>query len=260
MISHPTDDFNPNRGESLKVYNERSAEQMVLRDQAAHRPLLRRPGLLEPGVVPVAQWRPDSDLNRRPALLDVVRGSAQAVTCGRSALPVQLGRSFPALSSGTGGGISSAQRAVACRGGLPDGGRRGRWQAAQDGGCDVAVGGRGDRHEPVPRADRGADVDAEVGEDLIHVVHGERDDLPAATVVGVGGGVHERELADAPAGRGRGRGHLGAEPQRGRGRRGGVRGEVGLDLRAGRPLGVVLGMGKSEKEYCAFGLCVVSPG
>src|SRR6201999_3664061 len=30
VISHPTDDFNPNRGESMKVYNERSVEQAVV--------------------------------------------------------------------------------------------------------------------------------------------------------------------------------------------------------------------------------------
>jgi hypothetical protein len=62
VISHPTDDFNPNKGESLKVYNERSAEQMVLRDQAATARFFDGLELIEPGVVPVAQWRPDSDL------------------------------------------------------------------------------------------------------------------------------------------------------------------------------------------------------
>src|SRR5436305_6917912 len=35
VISHPTDDFNPNQGESIKVYNERSAKRAVLRGQAA---------------------------------------------------------------------------------------------------------------------------------------------------------------------------------------------------------------------------------
>jgi hypothetical protein len=62
VISHPTDDFNPNKGESLKVYNERSAEQMVLRDKAATARFFNGLELIEPGVVPVAQWRPDSDL------------------------------------------------------------------------------------------------------------------------------------------------------------------------------------------------------
>ena len=62
VISHPTDDFNPNKGESMKVYNQRSAEQAVLRDQAATARFFDGLELLEPGVVPVAQWRPDSDL------------------------------------------------------------------------------------------------------------------------------------------------------------------------------------------------------
>jgi O-methyltransferase involved in polyketide biosynthesis len=62
VISHPTDDFNPNKGESMKVYNERSAEQAVLRDQAATALFFDGLELLEPGVAPVAQWRPDSDL------------------------------------------------------------------------------------------------------------------------------------------------------------------------------------------------------
>jgi S-adenosyl methyltransferase len=62
VISHPTDDFNPNRGESMKVYNERSADQAVVRDKAATARFFDGLELLEPGVVPVAQWRPDSDL------------------------------------------------------------------------------------------------------------------------------------------------------------------------------------------------------
>ena len=62
VISHPTDDFNPNRGESMKVYNERSADQAVVRDKAATTRFFDGLELLEPGVVPVARWRPDSDL------------------------------------------------------------------------------------------------------------------------------------------------------------------------------------------------------
>jgi hypothetical protein len=62
VISHPTDDFNPNKGESMKVYNERSAERAVLRGQAATARFFDGLELLEPGVVPVAQWRPDSHL------------------------------------------------------------------------------------------------------------------------------------------------------------------------------------------------------
>ena len=61
MISHPTDDFNPNRGESIKRYNERVADQATLRDQAGTTRFFAGLDLVEPGVVPVAQWRPDSD-------------------------------------------------------------------------------------------------------------------------------------------------------------------------------------------------------
>jgi O-methyltransferase involved in polyketide biosynthesis len=60
VISHPTDDFNPNKGESMKVYNERSAEQAVVRDKAATARFFDGLDLLDPGVVPVAGWRPDS--------------------------------------------------------------------------------------------------------------------------------------------------------------------------------------------------------
>ncbi len=62
VISHPTDDFNPNKGESMKLYNERSAEQAVVRDQAAVARFFDGLDLAEPGVVPVAKWRPDSDI------------------------------------------------------------------------------------------------------------------------------------------------------------------------------------------------------
>jgi O-methyltransferase involved in polyketide biosynthesis len=62
VISHPTDDFNPNRGESMKVYNERSAEQAMVRDKAATARFFEGLELVEPGVMPVAQWRPDSDV------------------------------------------------------------------------------------------------------------------------------------------------------------------------------------------------------
>jgi trans-aconitate methyltransferase len=53
VISHPTDDFNPNRqGESIQRYNERVAEQATLRRRG------------------------------RPAVVDVVRRRPQAVTTG----------------------------------------------------------------------------------------------------------------------------------------------------------------------------------
>ena len=61
VISHPTDDFNPNRGESMTVYNERSVDQAVVRDKAETARFFDGLDLLDPGVVPVAEWRPDSD-------------------------------------------------------------------------------------------------------------------------------------------------------------------------------------------------------
>jgi len=62
VISHPTDDFNPNRGESIQRYNERSADQATLRGQDETARFFEGLELVEPGVVPTAQWRPDSDL------------------------------------------------------------------------------------------------------------------------------------------------------------------------------------------------------
>ena len=61
VISHPTDDFNPNRGESIKRYNERVADQATLRDEAGTTRFFAGLDLVEPGVVAVAKWRPDSD-------------------------------------------------------------------------------------------------------------------------------------------------------------------------------------------------------
>jgi S-adenosyl methyltransferase len=61
VISQPTDDFNPNKGQSMKVYNERSVEQAVVRDMAETARFFDGLDLIEPGVVPVAKWRPDSD-------------------------------------------------------------------------------------------------------------------------------------------------------------------------------------------------------
>jgi S-adenosyl methyltransferase len=61
VISHPTDDFNPNRGESMRVYNERSVEQAVVRDKEAVARFFDGVDLLEPGLVPVAKWRPGDD-------------------------------------------------------------------------------------------------------------------------------------------------------------------------------------------------------
>ncbi len=61
VLSHPTDDFNPNKGESMRVYNERSVERAVVRDKAETARFFDGLDLLDPGVVPVAGWRADSD-------------------------------------------------------------------------------------------------------------------------------------------------------------------------------------------------------
>src|SRR5881392_724742 len=47
--------------ESIKRYNERVADQATLRDQAGTARFFAGLDLVEPGVVPVASWRPDSD-------------------------------------------------------------------------------------------------------------------------------------------------------------------------------------------------------
>ena len=63
VVSHPTDDFNPNRqGESIQRYNERVANQATLRGQDATGRFFDGLDLTEPGVVAVSKWRPDSDL------------------------------------------------------------------------------------------------------------------------------------------------------------------------------------------------------
>ncbi len=64
VVSHPTDDFNPNRqGESIKRYNERVADQATLRGHDETARFFDGLELVEPGVVAVAKWRPDSDLD-----------------------------------------------------------------------------------------------------------------------------------------------------------------------------------------------------
>lgn len=63
VISHPTDDFNPNRqGESIQRYNERVAEQATLRGHDETVRFFAGLELAEPGVVAVSQWRPHSDV------------------------------------------------------------------------------------------------------------------------------------------------------------------------------------------------------
>jgi hypothetical protein len=63
VISHPTDDFNPNRkGESMQRYNERVSASGTLRGKEETEQFFAGLDLAEPGVVAVAAWRPDSDL------------------------------------------------------------------------------------------------------------------------------------------------------------------------------------------------------
>ena len=63
VVSHPTDDFNPNRqGESIQRYNERVAEQATLRGHDETARFFAGLELAEPGVVAVAKWRPHSDV------------------------------------------------------------------------------------------------------------------------------------------------------------------------------------------------------
>jgi hypothetical protein len=64
VVSHPTDDFNPNRqGESIQRYNERVADQATLRGHDETARFFAGLELAEPGVVAVAKWRPDGDLD-----------------------------------------------------------------------------------------------------------------------------------------------------------------------------------------------------
>jgi hypothetical protein len=63
VISHPTDDFNPNRqGESIQRYNERVAEQATLRGHDETARFFAGLELVEPGVVAVSRWRPHSNV------------------------------------------------------------------------------------------------------------------------------------------------------------------------------------------------------
>jgi hypothetical protein len=61
VVSHPTDDFNPNRGESIQRYNERVADQAMLRDRDETTRFFDGLELVDPGVVAVSRWRPDSE-------------------------------------------------------------------------------------------------------------------------------------------------------------------------------------------------------
>jgi hypothetical protein len=63
VISHPTNDFSPEQSaESIRRYNDRVPDQATLRGSDGTSRFFDGLDLLEPGVVPVAKWRPDSDL------------------------------------------------------------------------------------------------------------------------------------------------------------------------------------------------------
>jgi hypothetical protein len=78
VISHPTDDFNPNRGESIQRYNERSSEQAILRGRDETLRFFDGLEVQEPGVAPVAEWRRGEDI-------DLVRPSS--MWCGVARKP-----------------------------------------------------------------------------------------------------------------------------------------------------------------------------
>jgi SAM-dependent methyltransferase len=63
VISHPTDDFNPNRGESIQRYNERVADTATLRGKEETARFFAGLDLVEPGIVAVSAWRPDGELD-----------------------------------------------------------------------------------------------------------------------------------------------------------------------------------------------------
>jgi O-methyltransferase involved in polyketide biosynthesis len=79
VVSHPTDDFNPNvQGESIKRYNERVTDQATLRDRAGTERFFEGLELVEPGVVGVAKWRPATE---------VEAGAPSSMWCGVARVP-----------------------------------------------------------------------------------------------------------------------------------------------------------------------------
>jgi hypothetical protein len=62
-ISHPASDIDAEQvGEGLRRYNESDAEKATFRDRAAVASLFDGLELVEPGLVRVPEWRPDSEL------------------------------------------------------------------------------------------------------------------------------------------------------------------------------------------------------
>jgi len=70
-ISHPASDIDAEpHGEMVRRMNESLTEKVTLRDRAGVARLFAGLDLVEPGVVRVPQWRPDSDLQAAsPAVL-----------------------------------------------------------------------------------------------------------------------------------------------------------------------------------------------
>jgi S-adenosyl methyltransferase len=63
VISHPTGDFNPAQAkQSIADYNKQVTQPATLRTREQILTFLDGLHLLEPGLVPVSQWRPDTDL------------------------------------------------------------------------------------------------------------------------------------------------------------------------------------------------------
>jgi hypothetical protein len=78
VISHPTDDFNPNPGESIRLYQERVLPDVRLRDDVATARFFDGLDLLDPGLVPTSGWRPNSD---------AVSALPSSMWCGVAAKP-----------------------------------------------------------------------------------------------------------------------------------------------------------------------------
>jgi hypothetical protein len=61
-ISHPASDLDAGLGVATRQFNQSGAEQATNRDRAAVTRLFDGCELMEPGVVRVSEWRPDSEL------------------------------------------------------------------------------------------------------------------------------------------------------------------------------------------------------
>jgi len=64
-ISHPASDINPAAAEAASRYNALAGQPARLRDRAEVERLFDGLELVEPGVVPLPQWRPGSEFEAR---------------------------------------------------------------------------------------------------------------------------------------------------------------------------------------------------